>query len=331
MNNKKKAEILARNLPANLTGLADQIARKPTKMDSRWAKSITEAFSLYTRTSTVNLFVAMGDLLRESGWPFPVYLNLESERKRLLRAMQFNRPLLYNLFSMMSMDLTVANLSVGRMGESQQQILWRQEYKDKYMSIRFRRASKKVFASWKTSPLLQSKKKIILDLEKAYNGKLWGTCIPSILPLIDYLMREYFQTNDLTSSVDILWQAFKIANIIPEDTSHLESGIKPGYGTWEIDSKKSNLIKVAHNEEEDLRLPGVYLTSLVDFARRYYSFHRTASNPTEVNRHAILHGDMNYWSVVQTTKVLMFFDLLIQLEPVLRIIIGDSFKDHKES
>jgi hypothetical protein len=178
---------------------------------------------------------------------------------------------------------------------------------DVYMLCRFRLVSSKVFASWKSQPLLQTKKQIILDVEKAYNGKLWGTCMPSILPLIDYLMREYFQTNNLTTSMGVLWQAFEIANFIPKDTSDLTSGLKPILGTWEIEGKQSNLKKVSDNPEKDLRLPGVYLTSLVDFARRYYAFHHIASNTTEINRHAILHGDMNYCSRVQTTKSVYVF------------------------
>jgi len=305
MNQKDKAEIVARDLPCNLKKLADKIARKPEKYDPRWAKSITEAFSFYTRTSTVDLFVAMGDTLRESGWPFPVYLDLESELRWMLRALKFVKwpALLYNLCCMPSIFLSVQS-SIGRIGESQQETLkretYRKKYNDVYLSWRFRRVSKKVFASWKAHPLLQSKKQIIVDLEKAYNDKLWGTCIPSILPLIDYLMRDYLKTNNLTSSVNILWQAFEIANIIPKDSSDLKSGIKPGYGVWEIDQKQSNLRKIPDNEENDLRLPGVYLTSLVDFSRRYYAFHKITSNPTEINRHAILHGDMNYWSKMHT-------------------------------
>ena len=57
----KPTEELARDLLYNLKSLADRIARKPPEFDPRWAKSIIEAFSLYTRTSTVNYFVAFGD------------------------------------------------------------------------------------------------------------------------------------------------------------------------------------------------------------------------------------------------------------------------------
>jgi hypothetical protein len=74
----------------------------------------------------------------------------------------------------------------------------------------------------------------------------------------------------------------------------------------------------------------VYLASFVDFAFRYYSWHTTASSVEEVNRHAVLHGDINYWSKKQTVQILMFFDLVVKLEPVLRIIIGTDKAPSKE-
>lgn len=315
----KPTEELARDLLYNLKSLADRIARKPPEFDPRWAKLIIEAFSLYTRTSTVNYFVAFGDLFRESGWPFPAYLDLENEIRRSNRAMGFVKWPFSQLFSWRSINLSLLSLSLLRISDSQKQKIIAQ-----FLSRRFHKASKEVFAFWKAHPLIQSKRQVISDLEKAYNAKLWGTCIPSILPLIDHVMRDYFQTDDLLTSVGTLVKAFQIANLTSES-------VKPGYVVfWDNKYEKSDIVRVADSVEKDLRLPGVYLSSFVDFAFRYYSRHITASNPEEVNRHAVLHGDMNYWSKAQTTKVLMFFDLVVKLEPVLRIIIGKATTPSKE-
>jgi hypothetical protein len=321
----KLAEQLAKDLLDNLKTLADKIARKPPEFDPRWAKSIIEAFSLYTRTSTVNYFVAFGDCLREAGWPFPAYLDLEDELRHSHRALGFVKwPFpFYQLFSFRSINIQLLNLRcLQRIPESR-----RQQFIDQFLSRRFHKASKKVFGFWKAHPLLQSKRQVILDLEKAYSAKLWGTCIPSILPLIDYLMRDYFQTDDLRESISTLVKAFEIAKLTPES-------LKPGYGVY-VDITEDGLVpargvRVADSSEKDLRLPGVYLTSFVDFAFRYYSWHTTASSTEEVNRHAVLHGDTNYWSKTQTRKVLMFFDLVVKLEPVLRIIIGTEKAPSKE-
>jgi len=315
----KLAEELAKDLFDNLKSLADRIARKPPTFDPRWAKTIIEAFSLYTRTSSVNYFVAFGDSLREWEWPFPAYLDLDSEIKystRALRLDKWPRPFypLLKLLKWRSMNRLLLDLSLMDTTKS-----IRKKWIDWFLSRRFCKASKEVFAFWRAHPLLQSKRQVILDLEKAYNAKLWGTCIPSILPLIDYLMRHFFQTDNLFVSVSTLVDAFRIAKLTPES-------LKPGYGVA-FDITDEGLVpargpRVADSVEKDLRLPGVYLTSFVDFAFRYYSWHTTASSIEEVNRHAVLHGDMNYWSKTQTTKVLMFFDLVVKLEPVLRIIVG---------
>ncbi len=315
----KSPEELAKELLENLKALADQIERKPSDFDHRWAKSITEAFSLYTRTSTVNYFVALGDGLRRAGWPFPSYLDLEDELHNSTRDMAFVKwpSPFYQLLGRRSINVRLLNLETLRLPELQ-----RKKLIDQFLSRRFHRAAKGVFAFWRSSPLLKSKKQVISDLEKAYNAKMWGICIPAIFPIIDHLMRDYFQTDDLYTSVDKLVKAFKIANLTPES-------VKPGYGVF-TDIEEAVIlpaqVRVADTVEKDLRLPGVYLTSFVDFASRYYSWHTKASNPEEVNRHAVLHGDMNYWSGIQTIKVFMFFDLLVKLEPVLRLIIRPASK-----
>ena len=136
-----------------------------------------------------------------------------------------------------------------------------------------------------------------------------------MLPLLDFLMRDYFHSNDLRDSVGTLVEAFKLAGIT-------SSGLKPGYGVWDSLKKDPDRARVADKIERDLRLPGIYLASFIDFAKRYYSWHTTTSESKELNRHAVIHGDMNYCSDVDTTKFLMFFDLTLKLEPVLRIIIG---------
>ncbi|MGD0234040.1 MAG: hypothetical protein ABSC55_05825, partial [Syntrophorhabdales bacterium] len=217
----KLSQELAKDLLDNLKSLADRIARKPPKFDPRWAKTIIEAFSLYTRSSTVNYFVSLGNLLREWGWPFPAYLDLEDEIKHSNRAMGFNKwpyPFLqlFNFIRWRSITILLIDLASIPTTELQ-----RQKYIDWWLLRHFSKASKRVFAFWKLHPLLQSKRQVILDVEKAYNAKLWGTCIPSILPLIDYLMRDFFQTDNLITSIGTLVEAFRIAKLTPES-------IKPG-------------------------------------------------------------------------------------------------------
>ena len=72
-------QALAATLPGNLRYLSSLIARKPREFTGEWAASAEEAFSLYTRTSTVNLILSWNELLAEYRWPFPAYLDMREE------------------------------------------------------------------------------------------------------------------------------------------------------------------------------------------------------------------------------------------------------------
>lgn len=305
----KLAEQLSQDLLSNLRSLADQLIRKPESFTPHWAKSIGDSFRLYTRTNTINIFLALNGMLHDEGWPFPAYLDLEQE----IRSTRFSHGklslLLGVLLGSLSLSDSLVNFSIVK-PEAKSKF-----YIDWYLSRRFRKAAKDIFISWQAHPLLKKKDKILSDVYLSYKKQLWGVCIPSMLPLLDFLMRDYFHSNDLRDSVGTLVEAFKLSGIT-------SNGLKPGYGIWDSLKKGSDEVRVTDKVERDLRLPGIYLSSFIDFAARYYSWHTTTSDPGELNRHAVVHGDMNYCSEVDTTKFLMFFDLTLKLEPVLRIVIG---------
>jgi hypothetical protein len=276
----KPAKDLAQHLLSNLQTLADQLARKPTAFDPRWAKSIAESFKFYTRTSKINYLLSIDDLLRDHGWPFPAYLNLQKEDIQHRRSMVmvdssriFRRsistflrrtpfPLIllqWRIFlNWEPFGISLLLLTTG-VSESHRKFI------DRYLCGRFRKASKDIFMFWQTHPLLQGKRRVILDLEKSYRKKLWGVCIPTLLPLLDYLMRDYFHSNDLRISVDDLAQAFKLSGITHES-------LKPGYGIRDGLEKRPDELRIADNIDRDLRLPGIYLTSFIYFAQRYYAW-----------------------------------------------------------
>lgn len=307
----KLAKQIAQNLLPNLHTLADQLVRKPKSFTPHWAKSISDSFTLYTRTSTVNYFLSLNGMLHETGWPFPAYLDLEQEMQST-RLWYGKLSLLFGvLLDNLSLSDFVFNFCIARPDEKKEFFI------DLYLSRRFRKVAKDIFASWQVHPHLQKKNKILNDVYRSYKKKLWGVCIPSMFPLLDFLMRDYFHSDDLRDSVGTLAAAFKLAGITPE-------GIKPGYGVWDSLEKNPAETRVADKVEKDLRLPGIYLASFIDFAQHYYAWHTASSEPEELNRHAIAHGDMDYCSEVNTVKFLMFFDLTLKLEPVLRIIIGTN-------
>ena len=76
---KQAVRELGRVLPERIRLLSRLIARKPSSFTPEWASTINDAFTLYTRTSTVNFVHSLNGLLIDLDWPFPAYLDLREE------------------------------------------------------------------------------------------------------------------------------------------------------------------------------------------------------------------------------------------------------------
>ena len=179
----------------------------------------------------------------------------------------------------------------------------------------FRRHQRRIFGYWLQSRLLQGKKPILKGIQATYQRGIFAACMPTLLPLLDFVMRDYFETNRLDASITTLRDAFDKAGILPK---HL----KPGYAI--LDAKKDpGATSLFSTIENDLRLPGVLLSSFVEFGGSYYAYYKTATAPTSpvLNRHAIMHCATDCWTAENATKLLIFFDLMLRLERVLRVVI----------
>jgi len=227
---------LAAALPANIQHLAGLIARKPEEYTNQWAATGDEAFSLYTRTSTVNLVLSLNDILAESGWPFPSFLNLREELNvRLWPIISWRLLWRGSLFASLA----------ARAGSEDAE---RRCHIDKLMVRIFRRHQRRIFGYWLQSRLLQGKKPILKGIQATYQRGIFAACMPTLLPLLDFVMRDYFETNRLDASITTLRDAFDKAGILPK---HL----KPGYAI--LDAKKDpGATSLFSTIENDLRLPG---------------------------------------------------------------------------
>jgi len=296
-------------LPNNLRYLSTLIARKPQEFTEEWAATAEEAFSLYTRTSTVNLILSWNDLLAEQGWPFPAYLNLKEEvdaalpwphtRWKLLRFFITGREFLNGPLLMFGFLPTAEKRELARSAA---------------MTYLFWRYSKRIFRFWRENPLLKGKEPIVDSICVTYRKGLLAACLPTALGLLDFIMRDYFQTDSLRVSLQTLRDAFENAGILPK---HL----KPGSGVWDLKDEQGSTI-LFQTLEQDLRLPGVFLSSFVEFGNFYYAWYTAASNsPKSLNRHAIMHCAADYWTASNAAKLLTFLDLTLRLERVLKIVI----------
>lgn len=320
MNNLSVKQ-LAAAIPDNLRFLASLIARKPPTFSSEWASTVEEAFSFYTRTRTVNLLLSYSGRLAEANWPFPAYLDLKKEisqsaTERTLRLLKGERWKFDDFRALLTGESFLSTAVFMGLFQSEER---RRENISAAMVYFFWRHKKEIFHYWEQSPVLRGKELIIRDIYKTFRKEYWAACLPTTLPLLDHLMREYSQTNDLRVSIQTLSNAFVKAGIFPKD-------IKPGSAIWHGARNPDQGNTFATSLEEDLRLPGVLLSSFVEFANTYYGWYTTKrpDTPTVLNRHAIMHCASEYWTAENTVKLLTFFDLTLRLAPVLQIVIHGS-------
>ena len=317
MSRQPATEELASKLPINLRYLSTLIARKPQEFTREWAATVDEAFSLYTRTRTVDLILSWNNLLAEMGWSFPSYLNLRKEvdiagdllslRRRFLRFVvtgkRYLQGPLFMAFSQQTPEAREQSVSVD-------------------MRYLFWRHSKEIFKFWRGHHLLKGKEAIVDSIRVTYNKGFFAACLPTLLGLLDFVMRSYFHTDHLNVSLQTMRNAFEKAAILPK---HLA----PGYGVWDLEKESGSTI-LFPSIEQDLRLPGVFLSSFVEFGSSYYAFYSKANSKDVVlNRHAIMHCATEYWTPRNTVKLLTFFDLTLRLERVLKIVIHGQEANEK--
>lgn len=190
---KSKAEELSKRLYPNLVELADQIARKPIEHNSNWATTIVDAFSLYTRTNTVNQLVASGESFREVNWPFPAFMDIEREIRHIQRDFWWlTIPILGRVIGWRSFTIAICRLNPSTNN---------QVFVDWLMCRRFNQVSQQIFRYWYNHPLLSVKKKHLNDIFATYRHSLWHACVPALLPQLDFLIRTFLKTEKLTIGV----------------------------------------------------------------------------------------------------------------------------------
>jgi hypothetical protein len=303
---KQSVKELGKVLPEHIRLLSRLIARKPPTYTAEWASSIEQAFNLYTNTRTVNLFQSMNQLLIEYEWPFPAYIDLRAELHRIeLDGVDLmKRPRWLKFRTLLGQANIVSLLLSAAFDPAVKERI------DKVMKNLFDRQATAIFRELATSETLRQKERIILELRQAYRRKMWATCITTAMPLLDFLMRAYFETKKINVTIQVLRDAFiREAELKPKD-------LTPGTAFLHGQPLSKSI-------EEDLRLPGIYLSSFFEFADRYYEWYKSseASPRTPLNRHAIMHCSSEYWTHANAVRILTFLDLTVRLAPALKILI----------
>lgn len=272
---------------------------------------------LYTRTSTINLFNALNVCLMELDWPFPAYIDLRKEMEKPLYCggPESNRwqKFFKRIKRHTSLKYVVLMAAIAKSSDEKEGL----RLCDDEMASIFDRHRIEFFSSLFQSHILQPKRQILQDIEKAYCKKMWAACISTTYPLLDYIIRNYFTTEKINVSIQVLRNAyFEIAKLQSKD-------LMPGNSIWDGKSNPEKGNTFAKTVEEDLRLPGIFLSSFFSFSDIYYGWYKStkAAPQTPLNRHAIIHCSSEYWTKPNAVKILTFLDLTIRLELVLKILI----------
>jgi hypothetical protein len=136
--------------------------------------------------------------------------------------------------------------------------------------------------TWFTLPFFADRKQIVLDGLEAHRVGKWTLSIPSILPLIDGLMRRFRK-------------------------EHLRASKNPR--------------RVMHDarfvEYYRRKRPKLFGKSLASFMHNHvFAFYdlNTGTPPSSINRHGILHGEIpNYATEANSLKVFLLLDTISQL------------------
>jgi hypothetical protein len=312
---KQLVKDLGRVLPDRIRLLSRLIARKPPTYTSEWASTIEQAFKLYTRTSTINLFQISNQLLFELDWPFPAYIDLKAELEDISKQYDPKRPSwikrMRRAWKGPSLQLVALAGSSAHSQDSNSTVI------DDGMTYLFWRHHKEVFSRFSTCGVLQPQSHLIDEIQQAYRRSMWASCIMMAVSLVDCVMRSYFKTEELTVSIQVLRKAFySEAKLEPKDL--MPGSIAPRECFFP--NGRNTPIKSLN---EDLRLPGIYLSSFFEFGNRYYEWYTSASPScgTALNRHAIMHCASNYWTEANAVRILTFLDLTIRLQHPLEILI----------
>lgn len=314
---KQSTRELGRALPDRLRLLSRLIARKPARYTSRYARSVDESFYLYTNTKRVNATLAMSSVLMQLDWPFPAYLDMEREFRKSARELNALLRFKWLAVPYLLVRPSLGAISIASIVADTDEGAPPKAVFDAAIVRIFKRNHASIFDYLASSSVLSSRQPIIRDIQQAYRHKLWAATITTTVPLLDFAMRDYFGTTKLNVTVQVLRDAFiRIAGIQPKD-------LMPGSAVWDGQKDPSKGNAFAQTLEEDLRLPGVYLASFLEFADQYYEWYTsTDTRPrSSLNRHGIMHCSSEHWSEANAARIITFADLLVRLEKPLKILI----------
>lgn len=341
-----------KKLRFNIPKLQKIIPAKPAKYTSDIPYSITESLEKYLRSSTVGTIRVSSWILDAHGWPLPLYVDPKNIKIGLLHKIVLGKSNgLYGDFKYYTM---FGKLIINTFEESKisKNLLYR-------LFVLFHPIKNIKYYDWLIVPIfcksfkitnisdividlfdvnfsyfqsrvrsnkhLESKQLNLSDIFSTYQSKNYASCISTIYPLLDFLTRLFLNVTNLRIGISNINKVIAEAGFTLDEIDNLKPGAftekffnKHGFGNkHEMDY--DNLSK---KHEYGLGFPGIALSSFLHFSSKYYAYYTdegTQSN--QLNRHAILHGaNTDSFTKENTVKLLTYMYLMLELEPVLKIV-----------
>lgn len=344
-----------KKLKVNLNKLKNLIPKKPQSFTKDYPKSIEESLNKYIRQRTISIMRPACWMYDKHNWPLPLYVDPQNIKIGYLNEFIFTKLGMksfpyYDLFASLQYNtyqpyelkprFRIRIMWLLRYGERKKleyydwliipilchffRITNIDDFNIQLFDINYKYFRLKVI----NNKLLSNKKGLIIEILDNYNRGNYASCICTLYPIIDFLTRQYFDTTKFDKDITSVNAMFKSAGFTLIDIDNL----KPGAATHKFYSlmREKKITMEQANElsgknEYDLGFPGIALSSFLHFSFQYYQYHRTDTVQTNhLNRHAILHGSSNdYGTKSNAIKLLTYLYLMLELEPVLKIVFSE--------
>jgi len=345
----------AKKLKKNLEKLKQGIPKKPSVHTTEYPKSVEESLQKYLRNRTISIMRGACWMYDAHNWPLPLFVDPKDIKIGYMGEFMFTK-LGMNSFRYFDLFFGLQNNKYGPYTMKPRfllRIMW---------ILRYNKRKKLEYYDWLIVPilcrffqvtniedfniqlfevnykffrhkilnnkLLEDKKDVMVEILDNYSRGNYSSCICTMYPIIDFLTRKYFDTTKFDKDISSVNAMFKSAGFTLMDIDNL----KPGAATakfFELVREKKITWQQANElslkNEFYLGFPGVALSSFLHFSFQYYQYHRTDSTQTNhLNRHAILHGSINdYGTKTNAIKLFTYLYLMLELEPVLKIVFNE--------
>ncbi|HZW69483.1 MAG TPA: hypothetical protein VFF57_01360 [Hanamia sp.] len=341
-------------LRVNLEKLKKSIPKKPATYTPDFPVSIAESLQKYLRQRTISVMRSACWIYDSANWPLPLYVDPENIKIGYLNEIMFQKLGMNDFKYFDSFD----SLQVARNEPHPikpgvgAKIVW---------LLRYRKRKKLQYYDWMIvpiicrffkvnnlddfnlqlfdvnsnyfrtkifiNPILKNKYSLLQEIFDSFQKKNYASCICTLYPLLDFITRDYFETKKFSKDISMVNAVFKAAGFEFADIDNLKPGAptKKYYDMLFAKKISPKAWEELAEQEYGLGFPGVALSSFLHFSYKYYEYYRSESIQTNfLNRHAIIHGASNqYGTKINAVKLLTYLYLMLELEPVLKIVFSE--------